>query len=121
VAAKKRLLLIFRQPPYGNTLARAGLDAALAAAAFEQHISILFMDDGVFQLLPAQDAAAIEQKNQRRQLDSLPLYDVDTLYVEQASLQARNIAPESITDKLELLDPSALQQLLQGADQVLSF
>ena len=121
MASKKRLLLIFRHPPYGNTLARAGLDVALATAAFEQNISILFMDDGVYQLLPGQDSAVIEQKNHRRQLDSLPLYDIDTLYVEQASLDARQIAPQAIADKLELLDNDALQQLLQRHDQVLSF
>lgn len=57
------MLLVLRRGPYGNALARASLDVALAAAAFEQDVHLLFMDDGVWQLLPGQQPADIAAKN----------------------------------------------------------
>ena len=59
----KQLLVVVRHSPYGSSLARASLDVALAAAAFEQPVKLLFMGDGVLQLLPGQDSQAIGQKN----------------------------------------------------------
>ena len=69
--------MVVRHSPYGSSLARASLDVALAAAAFEQPVKLLFMGDGVLQLLPEQDSRAIGQKNIGRLLSSLPLYDID--------------------------------------------
>ena len=45
-AARKRALVIIRHSPYGSSLGRAALDTALAMAAFEQPVDILFMGDG---------------------------------------------------------------------------
>ena len=41
------LLVIIRCPPYGSSLARASLEVALAAAAFDQKVSLLFLGDGL--------------------------------------------------------------------------
>ncbi len=50
----KKLLFISRHAPYGSSLARDALDAVLASSAYDQQLSLLFMDDGVFQLLKNQ-------------------------------------------------------------------
>ena len=42
--SQRSLLLVFRRAPYGGSSGRAGLDLAMAAAAFEQPVSLLFMD-----------------------------------------------------------------------------
>ena len=81
----KKTLLISRQSPYSSQLARAALDAALAAAVFEQNVSVLFMDDGVWQLLSQQQTTAVETKNLEKTLRSLEHYDLDRLYYEQAA------------------------------------
>ena len=47
----KKLLFVLRQAPYGSTLAKDALDAILATSAYEQDLSIAFIDDGVFQLI----------------------------------------------------------------------
>ena len=119
--SKKKLLLIFRHGPYGNKLSRAGLDVALAAAAFDQQINTLFMDDGVWQLLPDQDAAAIDSKNIHSTLQSMPLYDLESFHVDSSSLAVRQLEPEQLDGKLVLLNPEELAGFIDSHDQVLSF
>ena len=62
----KSLLLLIRHSPYGSSLARASIDVALAAAAFDQAVSLLFVGDGVLQLLPEQRTEQQGVQNQER-------------------------------------------------------
>lgn len=119
--ARKSLLLILRRSPYGDGLARAGADLALAAAAFEQNISLLFMDDGLWQLLPGQDSAHTPGKNLARLLDSLPLYDIETLYVDETSMTQRQLTPEQLGGDIQLLGETELPAFVEGFDQVIGF
>ncbi len=57
----KSLLLISRQAPWSRPSAREALDVVLAGGAFDLPIGLLFMDDGVFQLAPHQNAKAVQQ------------------------------------------------------------
>jgi tRNA 2-thiouridine synthesizing protein C len=87
----KKTLLISRQAPYHSQLARAALDAALAAAVFEQDISLLFMDDGIWQLIGKQQTEATLAKSVEKTLRSLDLYDLEKLYFEPAAAAARGL------------------------------
>jgi tRNA 2-thiouridine synthesizing protein C len=117
----KSLLLIFRRAPYGRSLARAGYDFALAAAAFEQPVSLLFMDDGVWQLLPDQAPAAIAAKNVASTLDSLALYDIESLYADTQSLATRGLAACELRAGVELIPAAALGGFIDGFDTIVSF
>jgi tRNA 2-thiouridine synthesizing protein C len=79
---KLSVLVVLRRSPYGSSLAKASIDVALAAAAFEQPIDLLFLGDGVLQLHPDQDSRSFGVKNIGRQLAALPLYDIDRVYVD---------------------------------------
>ena len=70
---RRRTLIVVRRAPYGSSLSRASLDAALALAAFDQLVDILFMGDGVLHLLPDQMSSEIGAKNVGKLLSSLPL------------------------------------------------
>ena len=113
--------MVLRRAPYGNTLARSSLDVALAAAAFEQEIQLLFMDDGVWQLLPAQHATGIGAKNLYKTLQSMPLYGIETFHVEAESLAKRQISPAQLGPGISLLKADALPAFIDGFDQVLGF
>lgn len=116
----KSILFTFRHAPYGTSLAREGLEALLAAAVYEQDIAVLFLNDGVWQLVPEQESGA-GVKNHARMLMALPIYGVNRVYVHEPSLQARGLMASEL-----LLDPARLsstqtQDLLQTFDQILSF
>lgn len=118
----KKILLISRQAPYGKSTAREAIDIALAASVYDQDIGILFMDDGVFQLLKNQQSQYIDQKNIASILPALSLYGIENVYVHQESLDARTIkANELILDELQLLNNKDVGNLLNQQDQLLSF
>ncbi|GAB2876972.1 sulfurtransferase complex subunit TusC [Microbulbifer echini] len=93
---KQRTLALCRAAPYGSALAREGLEAVLASAAMEQEIDLLFLGDGVFQLLDHQSPMAIGQKSLRRNLMALPMFGIEQLYVARGSLAQRGLTPEEI-------------------------
>jgi tRNA 2-thiouridine synthesizing protein C len=118
----RKLLFISRHAPYGSSLARDALDAVLTAAAYDQDISLLFMDDGVFQLLKQQDPEPLEQKNIAATLPALPLYDVENIYVHWESLEKRAITPaDLVLDTVQIIDSRAIGELFHQQDQLLSF
>jgi uncharacterized protein YfaS (alpha-2-macroglobulin family) len=46
----KKFMLVNRKAPYGSIYALESLEVVLIAAAFEQDVSVAFIDDGVYQL-----------------------------------------------------------------------
>ena len=44
----KKFMYINRKAPYGTIYALESLEVVLIAAAFEQDVSLVFMDDGVY-------------------------------------------------------------------------
>lgn len=119
--SQPRVLLIARQAPYGNTLARSALDAALAGAAFDRAPTLLFMGDGVLQLLGDQDAAELGTRTHGRVLDSLPLYDIETFYVDGETLARYGVDPDNLPSGARVVDDAAIRGLLGEHDHILSF
>jgi tRNA 2-thiouridine synthesizing protein C len=68
------LLVLVRHSPYGSSLARTSLEVALTAATYEQPVAVLFLGEGVLQLLPEQDSTHIGVKNIGKLIASFPLY-----------------------------------------------
>lgn len=118
----KKLLIISRRPPYGSSLPRDALDVALAASVYDQDIGILFMDDGVFQLLKNQNPTDISQKNIASILPALSLYGIDNVYAHQQSLEERSLTPDELAlDGIQILTSEDVEKLLNQQDHLLSF
>jgi tRNA 2-thiouridine synthesizing protein C len=117
----KNFLIVCRQPPYGTSHARDALDVAMATAAFDQKVAMLFHGDGVLQLLVAQDGAAIGQKSHDKQLGALPLYDVDALYVDAQSLQAHGLVAADLVLDAQPLTNAEITRLFASHAIVLGF
>jgi tRNA 2-thiouridine synthesizing protein C len=117
----KRYLIICRRPPYGESFAREALDTALAAAAFDQLVALLFLGDGVTQLLKAHDTAAIDEKSLEKQLSALPLYDIDTLYVDTDALQQRGLTTDDLSLPTQMAGNAEIAALLKNYDVILNF
>jgi tRNA 2-thiouridine synthesizing protein C len=92
----KKLLYLNRRAPYGTVYALEGLEVVLVGAAFDQEVSMAFVDDGVFQLKLGQDTAGSDMKNFSPAYRALGDYDVTRLYVERESLEERGLAPEDL-------------------------
>ena len=117
----KRILIICRKAPYGNSLAREALDIALATSVFEQTLALLFMGDGVWQLMSDQDSMGIPSKNHSKQLSALPLYDVNEVYIDSDALVQRHLAADTLILPTKPLTTKEIGQFIDSFDTVLSF
>lgn len=116
----KSLLLICRRAPWSGPAAREALDVALAGGAFDLPISLLFLDDGVFQLQAGQQPALLEQKDLGANLRALPLFGIEVLYVAAADLQRRGLEAAQLALPATLVEDAALAALLNRHDLVMT-
>lgn len=112
------IAFISRSAPYGKNRANLCLDMALASAVFEQDVSYVFMDDGVYQLLKGQDGAAVESKTLGNALETLSLYGIEKVYAERQSLTDRHIEEMDLLPGLRLLENDEIADLINSADKV---
>ncbi len=117
----KSFLIINRHSPYQTNSAKEALDVALMTAVFNQKTSVLFMDDGIYQLLKKQDPTDITQKNSAATFPMLEMYDVDAVYVEQASLEARNLNEQDLLMPVQVIDSESLRELIENQTIILNF
>ncbi len=132
---KKKFLYINRKAPYGTIYALESLEVVLIGAAFEQDVSLAFIDDGVFQLMAGQDTAAAGMKNFSRTYKALGDYEVRKLYVEREALEERGLTLEDLMPvtyedenedyaekpSIQLVSRAELANIIAGQDVVLSF
>ncbi len=118
---KKRFLFVMRTAPYGSSIAREGIDALLTCAAYDQSLSVLFMNDGVTLLLGKQNPQHIAQKNLQKMISALELYDVNELYVSQQCLSKRGISSDNLSVPTKLLHNADINTLFDNQDFILHF
>ena len=131
----KKFLYMNRKAPYGTVYALEALEVVLIAAAFDQDVSIVFADDGVYQLTKGQDTADVGMKNFSPTYAALGDYDVKKIYVERESLEERGLSADDLqaltyededddyTEKnsLHVVAREQLAELIAEQDVVLSF
>ena len=119
--AQKKFMLVNRKAPYGSIYALESLEVVLITAAFEQDVSVVFLDDGVYQLKKGMQTKGIATKNFSPTYRALEDYDVDKLYVDAESLAARGLTAEDLVTEVKLVDSATLADLMAEQDVVLSF
>ena len=97
--AIKKFMFVNRKAPYGTVYALESLEVVLISAAFDQDVSLAFIDDGVYQITKDQDTTGIGQKNFSKAYQALGDYDINKLYVEKESLEERGL---TLDDLMEL-------------------
>lgn len=131
----KKFLYVNRKAPYGSIYALESLEVVLIGAAFEQDVSLAFIDDGVYQLTKGQDTSEIGMKNFSPTYSALGDYDVQKIYVEKESLEERGLTIDDLQDlkyededddwaekdSINVVSAKELAAIMDGQDVVLSF
>lgn len=117
----KKFMYVNRKAPYGTVYALEALEVVLVAAAFDQDVTLVFMDDGVYQLKKGHHTKGIEVKNFQPTYRALEDYDVTKLYVEKEALAARGLTVEDMCVPVEVMTRRDLGRLMEEQDVVLSF
>ena len=131
----KKFLYVNRRAPYGTVYALETLEVVLIGAAFDQDVSLAFLDDGVFQIVKGQDTSQIGMKNFSPTFRALGDYEVSKLYVEKESLEERGLAPDDLLEityededddwaekpSIRIVGRSELTEIMAAQDVILSF
>ena len=117
----KKVMFVNRKAPYGTIYALESLEVVLITATFDQDVSLVFLDDGVYELLKGQDTKAIGIKNHSKTYRALDGYDVEKLYVERESLESRGLSEDQLLVDVEVLSSAEMGELMAAQDVVLSF
>lgn len=131
----KKFCYLNRKAPYGTVYAWESLEVVLIGAAFDQDCSLVFVDDGVYQLVKGQDTTDLGIKNFAPTYSALGDYDIKKIYVEKESLEARGLTLDDLQhlvwededddwaekDSIILVSKEELAKVLEEQDVVLSF
>jgi tRNA 2-thiouridine synthesizing protein C len=117
----KKFMFVNRKAPYGTIYALESLEVVLITATFDQDVSLVFIDDGVYELVKGQQTTGIGIKNFSPSYRALDGYDVEKLYVDQASLEQRGLTEKDLLVPVEVLDAQQMGQLMAQQDVILSF
>ena len=131
----KKFMYINRRAPYGTIYAWESLEVVLIGAAFEQDVSVTFMDDGVYQLTKGQDTSGIGMKNFSPTYAALGDFEVTKIYVEKESLEERGLSLDDLQhlvwedededyaekDSIRLVSRAELADVLAGQDVLFNF
>ena len=135
MSVTKKFLYVNRKAPYGTIYALESLEVVLIGAAFEQDVALAFLDDGVFQITKGQTTEDIGMKNFSPTYKALGDFDVNKIYVEKESLEARGLTLDDLLpltyededddwaekDSIKLVSASELAEIMDQSDVVLSF
>ena len=119
--AIKKFMFVNRKAPYGTIYALESLEVVLISAAFDQDVSLAFLDDGVFQLKKGQQTKGIETKNFSPTYRALDGYDIEKLYVEKESMEARGLTEDDLLVDVTVMSKDEMGKLMDEMDVVLSF
>lgn len=117
----KKFMFVNRKAPYGTIYALEGLEVVLISAAFDQDVSMAFLDDGVFELVKGQHTKGIDVKNFSPTYRALEGYDIEKLYVEKESMESRGLTPESLIVPVQVINAVEMGELMASQDVVISF
>ena len=117
----KKFLYINRRAPHGTVYAHEALEVVLIGAAFEQDVSLAFIDDGVFQLKKNQDTSEINTKNFSKIFSALEMYDVEKLYVEKESLESRGLTEDDLSVDVKVIDSAEMKKLITDSEVIFNF
>jgi tRNA 2-thiouridine synthesizing protein C len=117
----KKFMFVNRKAPYGTIYALEALEVVLISAAFDQDVSLAFLDDGVYQLVKGQHTKAIDVKNFSPTYRALEGYDIEKLYVEKESLEQRGLTEADLLVDVEVMSSANIAKMMAEQDVVISF
>ncbi len=131
----KKLMYVNRRAPYGTIYAWESLEVVLVGAAFDQDVSLAFLDDGVYQLTRGQSTEGIGMKNFSAIYSALGDYEVTRIYVEKESLEERGLTLDDLQhltwedededwaekESIRLVDRAELADVMSNQDVMFNF
>lgn len=116
-----KLMFVMRKAPYGTIYSFEGLETVLIMGAYEQDISLLFVDDGVYAIKKGMDTTPLGIKNFSPTFRVLEGYDIEKLYIDKESMESRGLTLDDFVVEPEVLDKEQIAKLMEEQDVLFPF
>ncbi len=109
----KKIMHVVRRAPHGTIYTYEGLEMVLIMAAYDQDITLVFIDDGIYSLLENQDTDGIGIKGFVKTFKALRGYDVEKLLVDKESMEERGIVADNFIVPVEVLSSREIGKIMK--------
>lgn len=116
----KKYLLILQQAPFANYNATEGIELGLALSAFEQTVSLLFIESGVLQLVNDKQTGLIQNKDPTKVLAGFDLFEIKQVYAEQSALLKYRLGLSDLMCKPEVITDQNIADIIAQHEIVLT-
>ena len=115
------LLIISTSPPYYNSAAQDALEAALAASNVGVEVIFVFAQKGLYQLLDTQDSTYLHKKSIAKQINVMPLYDIEAIYYIEDDMASLNLNSDTMNDTASAISSIEFSRLCDSSAAVIRF
>jgi len=116
----QKFMFVNRKAPYGSIHMHELQEMMLICGAYEQDVTAVFMDDGVYAIKKGQQGAALNMKHFSPTYRALDGYDIEKLYVEKESMEARGLTPDDFLVDIEIKTAAEIGALMEEQDVILT-
>lgn len=117
----KRFLFVVTKPLLTMTAVQEILDTLLIVAAFDQPVSLLFLDQAVFLIKKNPLPNGLETGCTTELFACLPLYEINDVYVEDESLQELGLTATELSLPVSVCRRDEINALWSRFDVIYSF
>lgn len=118
---KSKIMFVMRKAAHGSIYAYEGLEAMLIMGAFEQDISVAFIDDGVFVLKKEQDTKPLGVKEFSKTFRTLEDFDITNIYADKESLEQRGLTADDLIIPVKVVGAGEIAKIMEEQDVLLPF
>ncbi|NOY52682.1 MAG: sulfurtransferase complex subunit TusC [Deltaproteobacteria bacterium] len=121
MSKKKKITFLMRKAPHGTIYTHEGLEALLIFCTYEQAITLVLMDDGVYVLKKGQDTMELGTKAFSSAFRVLEDYGVERIIVDKTALTERGLTVEDLMIDVEVLESAEIMAFMKKQEVILPF
>lgn len=109
----EKLMIVFRTAPYGTIYSFEGLENVLIMGAYDQDISVLFIDDGVYAIKKGMDTSATGIKDFSPTFRALEAYDIDKIFIDRDSMESRGLTLDDFVIEPQVIESDQVEKMME--------
>ena len=94
--AVNKVMITVRKAPHGSIYVQEAIEVMFIVASYGMDLSVVFLDDGVLALKDGQDTSELGIKGFVASLGALTDFEVTQVYVDEQSLNDRNLSSDDL-------------------------
>lgn len=114
-------MVVFRTAPYGSIYSFEGLENVLIMGAYDQDVSVLFIDDGVFALKKGMDNSGTGIKDFSPTFRALEAYDIEKIFIDRNSMAERGISEDDLVIGAEVIEADQVEKMMEDQKNFFMF